>query len=208
MINKYIYDDSFLTEHEMYDVQKQIYPLNFSFALNNTKKEDVDGIRIIKSPSIDSKNFTEETVMFYTGHKGTVNEKEIKDLSILLLDKFSKKNNFKVDRVFRTRSNITTKRSDHMWAYPHVDEISRHFVFLYYVNESDGDTILYNETCDTKTNYENNLTELVRITPKAGAAIVFDGSRYHSFTNPVSSDFRCVINMNFISSDLVINNDN
>ena len=208
MINKYIYDDSFLTEHEMYDVQRQIYPLNFLFALNNTRKEDVDGIRIVKSPSLDSKDFTEETVMFYTGHKGTANEKEIKELSTFLLDKFSQKNNFKVDRLFRTRSNITTKRSEHKWAYPHVDEISRHFVFLYYVNDSDGDTILYNEICDGKTNYENNLTELARIKPKAGAAIVFDGSRYHSFTNPTVSDFRCVVNMNFMSKDLVINNDN
>jgi hypothetical protein len=204
MINKYIYDDSFLTEYEMYDIQRQIYPLNFLLAFNNSREEHVDGIHIIKSPSVDSKNFTAETVMFYTGHKNTVNEKEVKDLSIFLLDKFSKKNNFKVDKLLRTRSNITTRGSDHRWAYPHVDEASKHFVFLYYVNDSDGDTILYNEICDGKTNYENNLTELVRIKPKAGTAIVFDGSRYHSFTNPIYNDIRCVVNMNFISNDLVI----
>jgi hypothetical protein len=206
MIDKYIYDDSFLTESEIYDVQKQIYPLNFLLALSNSIEEDVDGIHVIKSPTPDSKNFTSKTVMFYTGHKNTVNEKEVKELSTLILNKFGKKNNFKIDELFRTRSNLTTRGSDYRWAYPHVDQESKHFVFLYYVNDSDGDTILYNEVYNTKTNYENNLTELVRIKPKAGAAIVFDGSRYHSFTNPVSNDFRCVINMNFMSKDLVINN--
>ena len=74
---------------------------------------------------------------------------------------------------------------------PHVDMLSPHWVLLYYVNDSDGDTILYNK----------NKEEIKRVSPKKGKAIFFDGSIYHSAGIPKNSH-RAVINFNFIGKKL------
>ena len=58
---------------------------------------------------------------------------------------------------------------------------------LYYVNDSDGDTILYEN--DRKTVIE-------RITPKAGRFLYFDGNIPHCASRPVESLKRLVININ------------
>ena len=58
---------------------------------------------------------------------------------------------------------------------------------LYYVNNSDGDTILYEN--DRKTVIE-------RITPKAGRFLYFDGNIPHCASRPVESLKRLVININ------------
>ena len=58
---------------------------------------------------------------------------------------------------------------------------------LYYVNDSDGDTILYEN--DRKTVIE-------RIKPKAGRFLYFDGNIPHCASRPVESLKRLVININ------------
>ncbi len=71
---------------------------------------------------------------------------------------------------------------------PHVDIIGDHFVMLYYVCDSDGDTIIYNEQ-----EKSNNYTVQKRITPKQGRVVLFDGSYYHTAEQPLNN-IRCVVN--------------
>ena len=68
--------------------------------------------------------------------------------------------------------------------YPHLDIVQD--VCLYYVNDSDGDTIFYDE----------NETEVKRVTPKKGRVVFFDGSYYHSASSP-SKNTRVILNYNF-----------
>ena len=70
---------------------------------------------------------------------------------------------------------------------PHTDLDFSHFVCLYYVNDSDGDTIFYKN--DEKT-------IIKKITPKKGRLVFFDGSIPHSSTPP-SKSHRIVVNFNF-----------
>lgn len=72
----------------------------------------------------------------------------------------------------------------------HVDSDIPHIVFLYYVCDSDGDTVVY-------TQDENNSTETLRVTPKKNRALIFDGSFYHASSSPVFQP-RCIINFNLI----------
>lgn len=67
---------------------------------------------------------------------------------------------------------------------PHTDRDDPHTVLLYYVCDSDGDTVFY----------KNNKI-IKRVTPKKGTAIIFDGSTLHSAFQPNKS-VRCVINFN------------
>ena len=71
---------------------------------------------------------------------------------------------------------------------PHVDIADDHFVMLYYVCDSDGDTIIYNEQVKS-----NNYTIQKRVTPKQGRVVLFDGSYYHTAEQPLNS-IRCVVN--------------
>ena len=71
---------------------------------------------------------------------------------------------------------------------PHIDIVDDHFVILYYVCDSDGDTIIYNEKVKS-----DNYTIQKRVTPKQGRVVVFDGSYYHTAEQPVDN-VRCVVN--------------
>lgn len=65
----------------------------------------------------------------------------------------------------------------------HVDTNEPHTVVLYYMNETDGDTVLYTEP-------------ETRITPKRGHYIQFDGSTPHSSSNPTHHP-RLTLNLNY-----------
>ena len=74
----------------------------------------------------------------------------------------------------------------------HTDMDFNHWVFLYYVNDSDGDTVFFKD--DEKT-------EIKRVTPKKGRGVFFDGSIKHCSTRP-SKSHRCIFNYGFLGEKL------
>ena len=83
---------------------------------------------------------------------------------------------------------------------PHVDMVAPHFVMLYYVRDSDGDTIIYNEKTkfdgcapDPKMNY----TIKKKVSPKQGRVVLFDGRHYHTAEQP-NHNLRCIVNYDLI----------
>jgi hypothetical protein len=74
--------------------------------------------------------------------------------------------------------------------YLHVDRPFPHIVLLYYVNDSEGDTVL------TSTNKEDTRVTK-RVSPKKNRALIFDGAIYHASSRPQNSH-RCIINFNLI----------
>ena len=75
---------------------------------------------------------------------------------------------------------------------PHVDLQQEHLVALYYVCDSDGDTIIYNERHEPA---DKVYTVKQRVTPKQGRMVLFDGSLYHTAEQP-ERNVRCVVNYN------------
>ena len=75
---------------------------------------------------------------------------------------------------------------------PHIDldEGHRHIVVLYYVKDSDGDTVIYNERTESDT-----YTVKQKVTPKQGRVVIFDGGQYHTAEQAVNS-VRCIVNYN------------
>ena len=74
---------------------------------------------------------------------------------------------------------------------PHIDLDNRkHLVALYYVCDSDGDTVIYNERKESKS-----YTIKQKVTPKQGRMVLFDGSLYHTAEQPLNN-VRCVVNYN------------
>ena len=59
------------------------------------------------------------------------------------------------------------------------------YVLIYYVNNSDGDTLFFDK--------ELNITN--RIAPNKGKILLFDGDLLHAGTNPKVSDKRIILNI-------------
>ena len=84
----------------------------------------------------------------------------------------------------------------------HIDYEVEHLVVLYYVLDSDGDTIIVNkklnegEDVNTDLNY-TDYDVLHRITPKQGRAVIFNGKYYHTAEQPTNG-MRCIINFNLV----------
>lgn len=82
-------------------------------------------------------------------------------------------------------------------AAPHIDVDGydeNSFTAIYYLNDSDGDTVIFNEMF--KDEIPEKLTEYARVTPQRGKVIVFNSNQLHSGCLP-SSGRRLLINMNY-----------
>jgi hypothetical protein len=106
--------------------------------------------------------------------------------------------------IIRAKINFllnNTKSSYKEYNVPHVDNhFDNSYSGIYYVNDSDGDTIIFNEKCDDKFDI-NNLTIKKRITPRKNRFVLFDGDYYHTSSNPIHNEARVVINFNMANKN-------
>jgi hypothetical protein len=107
------------------------------------------------------------------------------------------KTGIKVNELYRIRVALNTFTGVETQHHPHVDMETPHKVLLYYVNDSDGDTFMYNEMFFPNTEVPDSFTIKEKITPKANRAVVFDGFRYHSSSKPTKNPFRFIVNFDF-----------
>ena len=80
---------------------------------------------------------------------------------------------------------------------PHLDRTDPHLVFLYYVNDNDAKTIIYNYKSKNESDipYFEDIKKLKTIKPKKGRVVVFNGMHWHTAEQP-KNDIRCIINFN------------
>jgi len=115
--------------------------------------------------------------------------------------------------IERMRLNMSLRykgstRDHHL---PHIDSLYEHWNAIYYVNDSDGDTVIFEETNETfdsnDLDYIENhtFTPLHRVTPKKGKLLVFNGKYYHASSFCQQSRHRIVLNMNFADIKKYIN---
>lgn len=110
-------------------------------------------------------------------------------------------------RILRIRIRRTVQTPGHTsekYNRPHIDlpEPMPFTTLVYYADETDGDTILFNEKYrpgfDPDKVDLTKLTEHSRISPKKGSGLVFDGWQYHAGNNPVNYKKRTIINFDFV----------
>lgn len=86
---------------------------------------------------------------------------------------------------------------------PHIDDSNReHLVLVYYVLDSDGDTVLFDRKYDFTSKVrdsspllENDIVQ--RVTPRQGSVLAFNGNTYHANILP-KQHMRCIINFNLL----------
>jgi len=69
---------------------------------------------------------------------------------------------------------------------PHIDLTTPHMVYLYYVIDADGDTLIF-----------KNSKIIKRVLPKKGRLLIFDGGMWHTAQQP-KKGIRCIINSDVI----------
>lgn len=110
----------------------------------------------------------------------------------------------KPKHIYRTKANMLMKEPDYpddTYHGPHPDHpIPNTLTMVYYLNDSDGDTFVFEENYLENLNFEEKLDELKieqRITPKANRAIIFDATQLHASSPPRETYRRVVINVVF-----------
>lgn len=114
---------------------------------------------------------------------------------------------FKIKAIMRIKANLTYAMpsiTEKNFGVPHVDFSNENFNFvtgIYYVNDSDGDTLIFNERM-RKNQIYNSLQIRHSIKPQKGRMVLFNGNLIHAGKNPTGLLPRIVINFNFALESL------
>ena len=141
---------------------------------------------VLKSDTYDTALFNDFDFM---NHVFIVNKNKNSDsayLPIKMLELFSDKSGIKFKHILRAQANLTPEKKITKPSPPHTDIDIPHYVLLLYLNDSDGDTIMF----------DDNRVEFKRIAPKCGRFVLFDGSIKHSLIPPTNTKHRIVFNYN------------
>ena len=101
----------------------------------------------------------------------------------------------KFNNEVRVKYNILVRNPESTlsnYNTPHQDAVSNAYSIVFYCNDSDGDTFLFNEFYDGKN--PEKLTIAKRIAPKRNRCVIFESHRMHASSSPVYSKDRRVIN--------------
>tara|TARA_A100001035_G_C27531318_1_gene385365 strand:+ start:48 stop:626 length:579 start_codon:yes stop_codon:yes gene_type:complete len=183
-----IFDD-FLTKSYHEEILKLMSSFNFPWYWqdNITLKEG--------SKNLNKYGFSH---IFWTQEAGQRNSIETLFLKSALLQMLDVT---ECNSIVRSRADMTTYVGKEFIHDPHIDFDFPHIASIYYVNDSDGDTIFYNQkTYDTNQIDNLDLQEYKRVTPKANRLVIFEGDIVHTGSSPVNSKKRILINSNFLTT--------
>ena len=113
--------------------------------------------------------------------------------------------------LFRSRikGNLYTKDGSYPEDFhhpPHIDNSDENFrgeTFLYFVNDADGDTFMFNEHYDYvhkrygPEDFNGNFTNQLRITAEKGKSVLFPLTQCHTSSIPRSGGPRVTLNFVF-----------
>jgi hypothetical protein len=127
-------------------------------------------------------------------------------LLLPLLFTFCDRANLPFTRLLRIRLGLFPRTMiEAVHHNPHVDFYQPHFNALYYVNDADGDTVIFNETYEQVSQEQSLLytrdhkfTIARRVSPRKGRMIGFDGKQYHASMHPMAAGYRIAIAFSFL----------
>lgn len=153
-----------------------------------TASKDADYLKKIK----DNKHFFDSyqfTHIFY--NMGEKNSSYFDKIIKILED--TKINWKSIERIKANFTTNLTNRKPGDIVVPHQDikpnsdyyKNKKAISMIYYVHDTDGDTVFYDDECKKITK---------KVKPKKGRVVIFDSLIFHSYMRPVKSDKRVVIN--------------
>jgi len=120
-----------------------------------------------------------------------------------IINRFCLKNKIRLNKITRMSLNLTYTNYKFKNGDPHVDHDFKHKSIILYLNNTDGNTIIFNKKFngtdiiyDSKT--VKNLKIEKEIKPEIGKIICWDGDYYHTILYPKINKRRVVLVTTFI----------
>jgi hypothetical protein len=133
-------------------------------------------------------------IFYLAGQRNSLNY----ELSDFIFSKFLFHTNHPFKELIRSKANLQLRSSASDRNYhstPHVDYEYDHYVLLYYANDTDGNTVIFDRQYgEPKTTY-NIIKE---VEPRKGRFLFFNGKYYHAARSPTNNELRLNVNFNFI----------
>lgn len=118
-----------------------------------------------------------------------------------VISEIAKKMNQKVVSIVNAHANLGLNLGESFEGLPHTDanrisgndmeletKIDKRFTAIYYVDDSDGDTIFY----------DDDQVEILRVSPEKDKCVVFETNILHSGSLPTKHNIRRVLNINLL----------
>jgi hypothetical protein len=182
------------------DLEKTLNTIPFYFTPSIGYNEDspkTDGIKFL-----DNIGFSHSLIM------NNKIDSDYWNLFKPILYFFNEKTGIFVKEVLRVRLRLTVQHPDReqfLFNKPHTDlpDFKNPYkTLIVYLNESDGDTFIFNKFYNEKEPLKNVLENIdksviLRQKPKKGNGVYFEGHQYHSGNTPINYKARYLINFDF-----------
>jgi len=192
--------DDFIEEELQNQIEDAMFDCNWSFMMDNTYSYNASlmGIKYRKFLNPFEYDISPSIITY-----PQTNQKIFK-LFNPIIEKTCSHINFNLEKISRCIAGIQgvqVIRKQNKVCYIHINQKTPHLVLLYYVNDADGETILYDKNINDieddnlmylDERYEFNVVN--KIMPKRGRILLFDGRTYHSASSPTTG-MRCIITL-------------
>jgi hypothetical protein len=189
-------------------ISKEVYNLKYQYKLKTTMMKDIDiaGIEYTDQYVYDNGQFVSSLI--FDGWKNPDHLEFIELIQPII--EFAKNELDEPEKfeIFRVKVNLLLQNETLMpeqYNVPHKDFPDfidpLHYSLVYYCDDSDGDTVLFEEVHNPLQDYSQQMTVRCRIPPKKNRAVLFASHRWHCSSNPRTHKNRFVINFIFKIKD-------
>lgn len=202
MKQDYLIIDDIIPLSYQNQIQNLINDKEFPWYFGNSINHNPENKEYTDSNTTDAPGFGHLVLNPETGEPNSPIYPHIKPILYFLEDK----TDVIVDEIKRIRIRRTIPTPGHTlekYTPAHVDlsQSKEYKSLVYYVEDSDGDTVLF----DSEYNPDNGETVLfnddkkimTRVSPKKGRGFLFKGKIFHSGNVPVNFNQRTIINFDF-----------
>jgi len=186
-MNNIVVKDNFLSDLDKEEIEKLLTSNYFAWFLTEErdKTTPLKCITDLKKSGFKNTHLIKESSQFCHMFYDDITDTKSKYYKLIeeLLKKLKLNN-----KIIRAKSNYLSQNNSFKkknFHTPHKDHYTNHIVVLYYVIDSDGDTLFFNKEGDI----------INRVSPKKGRCVIFDGDILHASQNPIKSKDRIVINI-------------
>jgi hypothetical protein len=130
--------------------------------------------------------------VLFDSHSSTSFEDRKADIFIPVILKIEETFKLNPGSLVRSRLDMTVRSPKNTIHDVHKDYDFDHYGCILYMNDSDGDTVIYNETSKS-----DSYTVQKTISPKRNRLVFFDGKYYHTGHSPSQNNYRILLNSDF-----------
>ena len=198
--------DDFISKEDQDMIESEMLGNNFPWYFCPATATYIPGYSAQDANTKENPQFEHIFYMLNKSNSTFTNSFKLQETFIQRLESLKGRDYF--SRMIRAKANLLHKNETFgtgNYNTPHIDHVdeindeqlnNRLETLLYYVNDSDGDTIIFNERV-TDYRKTKQLTTAITVTPKKGRAILFDSSYLHSSSPPRTHNSRVVLNFVF-----------